>query len=141
MFMNTACRLCNKDKLVSLLNLGSHPIAHRFLNARADEEYTHPVNVALCDGCGLIQLVDPIPSKEMYSKYNWISAWKWNPHIPRLLELIRTLPGISPSSRVLEVGSNDGSFLSELRKCGYQNILGIEPARDAREAAAKNGIE
>lgn len=135
------CNLCSSNELEALLEFGEHPIAHRFLDAPDEHEYTHPVRVWLCRECGLTQLVDPIPPEELYTDYNWLSSWKFNPHIPRLLKLISELPGIGPNSAILEVGSNDGSFLGELLKKGYKNLLGMEPARDACAAAAERGIE
>lgn len=134
------CHLCGKEKPESLLELGAHPIAHRFLENPEEKEFVHPVQLCLCSGCGLIQLNDPIPPKELYTKYNWLSGWKWNPHVPRLLELIGELEGIDTKSKILEVGCNDGSFLDELRKAGYTNLRGVEPASDARAAARAKGL-
>ncbi|MBV8479481.1 MAG: methyltransferase domain-containing protein, partial [Actinobacteria bacterium] len=90
--------------------------------------------------CGLSQLVDPIPPERLYSNYHWLSAWKWNPHADGLLNRIEAMPDLGRDARVLEVGSNDGSFLLDLRKRGYSNLLGLEPAEDARSAAEANGI-
>ena len=67
----------------------------------------HSVIVCLCEGCGLIQLRDPIPPEELYTAYNWLSSWKWDPHVPRLLDLVeRFSPATREMSRVVEVGSN-----------------------------------
>ena len=124
-----------------LVDFGEHPIAHRFLSKPSGDEYLHRVILGHCEKCGLVQLVDPIPPEEFYTDYNWLSSWKWNPHIPRLVQLIGELPGPRQESRILEVGSNDGSFLEVLRKEGYQRLLGVEPAQDAIEAARRRGVE
>ncbi len=50
------------------------------------------------------------------------------------------LPGFSYKSKIIEVGCNDGSFIEALRKKGYKNIWGVEPARDACDEAMKKGI-
>jgi SAM-dependent methyltransferase len=124
-----------------LVNFGEHPIAHHFLTNPSDSEYVHPVILGYCVACGLTQLVDPIPPEKFYTDYNWLSSWKWNPHVPRLVQLVSELSGLRKESRILEVGSNDGSFLEVLRKEGYQKLLGVEPAQDAVEAARKRGVE
>jgi SAM-dependent methyltransferase len=139
--MNERCRLCGRPAVETLIEFGSHPIAHQFLETPDQEEYTHPVTLGFCGECGLTQLIDPIPPERLYTQYHWLSSWKWNPHVPRLLETIEHLPGISPDSPVLEVGSNDGTFLAELRDRGFSNLLGLEPARDAQAAATARGIE
>ena len=128
--------------MLSLLHFGEHPIAHRFLTNPAQDEYVHPVDLFYCEDCGLIQLVDPIPPDKLYTEYNWLSSWKWNPHLSRLLSLIdKMFEGLEKTSKIVEVGSNDGTFLEELRGRGYENFFGIEPTRDGQETAKKKGIE
>jgi SAM-dependent methyltransferase len=139
--MTERCRFCGEDAVERLIEFGLHPIAHQFLDSPEQEEYTHPVTLGFCGECGLTQLVDPIPPERLYTDYNWLSSWKWNPHVPALLDSIEQLPGISHKSPIFEVGSNDGAFLAELRNRGFSNALGLEPARDAQSAATARGIE
>jgi SAM-dependent methyltransferase len=136
-----SCRLCGQAPLTPLLDLGRHPIAHRFLNDPSAEEYTHPVCLNICEGCGFIQINDPVPSDMLYSEYVCLSSWKPQPHLARLLSLLDQLPRLGKDSPILEVGSNDGSFLSVLRERGYTRALGVEPARDAQAAARDRGVE
>ena len=136
------CNLCGKTKLLPLLSLGDHPIAHRFLSNPGEKEYVHPVDVCFCENCGLIQIVNPIPPGKLYTNYNWLSSWKWNPHIPILVKLIEQKFGVSKKmAKIVEVGCNDGNFLDELRKEGYANLLGVEPSKDGREASRQKGIK
>lgn len=137
----TTCNLCGRDAVERLIDFGAHPIAHQFLESPDQDVYTHPVTLGFCTGCGLAQLVDPIPADRLYTRYHWLSSWKWNPHAARVVELIEELPGIGPESAVLEVGSNDGSFLADLASRGFRKLLGLEPAEDACAAAAARGIE
>jgi 2-polyprenyl-3-methyl-5-hydroxy-6-metoxy-1,4-benzoquinol methylase len=134
----TTCALCTEAAVDVLVEFGDHPIAHRLLSSRDEETYAHAVTLGCCRSCGLSQLVDPIPAELLYGEYNWLSTWKWNPHIPRLLEL---LDDLDRDSSILEIGSNDGSFLDELRRHGFTRLLGVEPARDAVRAARDRGIE
>ena len=137
-----SCHLCGKFELLPLIDFGKHPIAHRFLDDPNQEEYLHDVIVLFCENCGLTQLGNPILPEKLYSNYNWLSSWKRNPHIPLLVKLIDELHGdLSKTSKIIEVGSNDGSFLDELRDQGYKKLLGVEPARDAWKASNKKGIE
>lgn len=139
--MKYCCRICKNKNLSNILELGKHPISHRLLLEKEQKEYTHPVNLVYCDKCGLIQLVDPIPPNELYSEYNWLSSWKPNPQIPELLSLIKGMHELTKTSKIIEIGSNDGSFLNELKKLGYENLLGIEPSMDGYQSATKNGIK
>lgn len=136
-----SCHLCGKCDLLPLIDFGKHPIAHRLLSDLSKEEYIHPVDLRLCENCGLIQLVNPISPEMLYTEYNSLSSWKPQPHMPRLVRLMDELPGLEQTSRIVEIGSNDGSFLEVLQERGYRKVLGVEPARDAQEAARRKGVE
>ena len=64
------CHLCGKYELLPLLDFGEHPIAHRFLTGRWEEEYVHPVAALFCEKCGLTQLADSIPPEMLYTNSN-----------------------------------------------------------------------
>lgn len=133
--------MCKQAGPRLVLDLGDHPVAHHFLADPNAEEYVHSVRLCFCEACGLLQLTDPVPAQKLYTDYHWLSAWKPQPHVARILEIIAELPGLEPTSRVLEIGSNDGSFLAELKKRGHGDVLGIEPAGDAVEAAGERGVQ
>ncbi|MFH1318972.1 MAG: class I SAM-dependent methyltransferase [Candidatus Omnitrophota bacterium] len=135
------CRLCGKPKLSMILELGNHPIAHDFLDSSEQEEYLHPVEFCFCNNCGLLQLINPIPPEMLYANYVTLSSWKHQPHIPELIEMIEEKTTIIKTSKILEVGSNDGIFLKALGEKGYKNLVGIEPACDAQESARQKGVK
>jgi len=135
------CNLCGSKNLLPLINFGSHPISHHFLKAGQQDEYTHPVDLQFCEDCGLTQIVDPIPPERFYTQLFALSSWKNQPHIPREIELIRNLPGISTDSRIVEIASNDGTFCRALLDAGYHRSVGIEPAQDAQKIARERGVE
>jgi len=139
--MNHFCHLCARPNPEPLIDFGSHPIAHQLLMNPTQAEYTHPVILGFCEGCGLAQLIDPIPAEKLYTNYHFLSSWKWNPHVPRLLKMIEDLSDVKKDSTILEVGSNDGSFLADLVKRGYSNVHGLEPAGDAVAAAEQRGVK
>lgn len=126
---------------MQLLDFGEQPIAHNFLHDPKQDEYVHAVTISYCEQCALIQLVDPIPPDILYTEYVCLSSWKSQPHIPRLVELIESMTTVSKTGLVVEAGCNDGIFLAELRRRGYTDLWGIEPAQDAQEEARRQGIK
>ena len=134
------CNLCGEQKLIKLLDLGKHPIAHHFLKHPSQNEYVHSVKLYFCENCGLIQLVNPIPSELLYTNYVCLSSWKHQPHVSQLIHMIEKFTNAEKTSNILEVGSNDGSFLNILKNRGYRKLTGMEPARDAVEAAKQRNV-
>ena len=135
------CRMCADRRLLTLLEFGKHPVAHRLVADPSTEEFTHEVTLCFCENCGLIQLADPIPPEELYSKYSYLSSERNQPHMPRLARMVTQLPNLSGASRVIEIGSNDGTFLRMLRDAGFEKVLGIEPTKGASQLSRQNGID
>jgi len=139
--MMHTCNLCGSKNLLPLINFGSHPISHHFLKDGQQDNYVHSVDLQFCEDCGLTQIVNPVPPEKFYTQLFALSSWKYQPHIPHEIDLIRRLPGISADSRIVEIASNDGTFCKALHEAGYHSVIGIEPAIDAQRVARERGVE
>ena len=133
------CNLCHSNSN-SLVNFGNFPIAHHYMKTVTQKEFSYPLELALCDYCNHIFIFNPISPDILYKNYITLSDWKFEPHIPRLLELMK-LNGVANDAKILEIGSNDGKFLHYLRDAGYCNVVGIEPTEDSCLSAMKKNIE
>jgi SAM-dependent methyltransferase len=134
------CNLCSGSQLTPLIDFGSHPVAKHYLFSAEDTRETYPVKLFFCEGCGLTQLMDSCPPEILYDNYVTLSSWKFQPHVQGQIDFLKSLQGFSSQSKIIEIGSNDGSFLKQLSSNGFKNSLGIEPAKDAYEIAIKNGV-
>ncbi len=121
------CRLCNNGEIKELLNLGLQPISKNLLSNQDQAYEIFPLVLSYCNKCYFVQLRETIPAEKLYTDVKGLSSNKNQPHIPKILELIKE---INANSSVLEIGCNDGSFLDEIRKIGYTDITGIEPSTD-----------
>lgn len=129
------CRLCESSQLSTMFDFGNMPIAHRLVTEKGATESTFPFVMQHCEKCGFMQISDPIPADLLYSSYNYnFSSWKSEPHIDDELARIKALKAES----VIEIGSNDGRFLSLVREQGAARIVGIEPNPVSGEAARSN---
>ena len=137
--MDHQCRSCGDRRLEQCLDLGIQPVAHRLLaSAQETDKITHPLVLHVCRNCGLIQILDPIAPELLYLDYNYcFSSWKPQPHLTAELQLLKEHAHGGP---VLEIGSNDGLFLQAMMDIGFQNVMGIEPNREAGRVAADRGI-
>ena len=95
----------------------------------------------MCKNCDFI-FVGNIPSKEYYIKYykkqsKYEGVRKHDIHEDQitfeLLAFVRK--NISKNSNILDIGCSTGYLLSVLKKDGYKNLLGIEPAPKCKEIA------
>jgi len=133
------CRLCNSRNQETLIDFGEHPIVHNLKPEKGIMYDSFRFHLIYCRDCGLIGIENPIDAKILYENYFTVSAWKNQPHVPRLVEVMETIFHPLARSSILEIGCNDGSFLDYLVKKGYENLKGIEPTSDASEIAKKKG--
>jgi hypothetical protein len=137
------CRLCESERLSSVLDLGATPPCEKFL--AADEldlpEPTYPLHLRLCDDCLLLQIPALITPEETFTEYAYFASYSdsWVRHAEVFVtEAVKRL-SLQPDSFVVEVASNDGYLLRHVVAAGVP-CLGIEPSVNVGAAARKIGV-
>ena len=137
------CRTCKSERLYLFLELGDHPLANGFLHEHQLEEpeLRFPLDVHACLDCGLIQVADQIPA-EYFRHYVYIPSASdvMHDHFEGLAGSIGGRFLGSPEALTIDIGCNDGLFLSFLRGQG-KRTLGIDPAENIAELARERGVE
>ncbi len=135
------CNLCGESNLTLLIDFGLHPISKHYLNNTLEKEPVWPVKIFICESCGLTQLKDSCPAEFLYDNYVTLSSWKSQPHVEHEINTLLNYTNLNSEVNIVEIGCNDGMFLSALASSGYKNLLGIEPSVDAYEQAVNKGFE
>ena len=134
------CRICEKESVDLLIDFGMQPIVHAYLKS-SDEKYPlYPCKLGYCKSCSFLQLMETISPDILYKNYFTVSEWKNQPHIPHLINIIKSINGFDQKDSLLDIGCNDGSFLVSMSKSGYKNIYGIEPTLDSYKIANDKGL-
>ena len=119
------------------------PPCEDFLTADrlAEPERYYPLDVRICGSCLLVQLPSYIPPEDIFGEYFYFSSFSdsWVDHARRYVDSVVERFGLGPSSRVIEVASNDGYLLRHVIARGIP-VLGIEPARNIAAEAEAAGI-
>ena len=132
------CRACQHKKLNSVLNLGKQPLANS-LRKKQFTQTIFPLHLFMCNKCKLLQINATVSSKYLFSKYLWVTGTSNTIYKYRDFFVREILKRHKKKSNVLEIASNDGFFLKELKK--YFNVLGIDPAKNLAKVANKNKIK
>lgn len=139
-----ACRSCGARPLVSLLSLGEMPLANALLGAGDLDlsERSYPLELALCEGCGLAQLTESVAPVELFQHYPYFSSYSSTvlAHVEELVSRIVNDRRLGPQSLAMEIASNDGYLLQFYARRGIP-VLGIDPARNVAEKAIERGVE
>ncbi|CRK49522.1 Methyltransferase [Rhodococcus sp. RD6.2] len=137
------CRLCDSDRLLSVLDLGATPPCERFLTlAQLDTpEPTYPLHLRLCEDCMLLQIPALISPEDTFTEYAYFASYSdsWVEHAQRFVEESVRRLGLDTHSRVVEVASNDGYLLQHVVRAGIP-CLGIEPSVNVGTAARERGV-
>lgn len=137
------CRLCDSDRLLSVIDLGATPPCEKFLSA--DElnlpEPTYPLNVRLCEECLLLQLPTRNKLDETCTEYAYFSSYsdRCVQHAKDFVDIAVERIRLGTDSFVVEVGSNDGYLLKHVVDMGIR-CLGIEPSVNVGAVAQDRGV-
>lgn len=107
------------------------------------KEERYPLNVVRCITCGNIQLEHVIDAGELFSHYLYMSSMSKTmlDHFKKTAKnLVKKFNLKSGKSLVVDIGSNDGTFLSAFKDYKIKT-LGIDPAKNLKPVAAKVGVE
>jgi len=136
-----ACRVCSSKNIVGFFDLGKQPLANS-LPARPDErEDVYPLSLSYCRDCGLAQLNETVPPGILFSQYVWVTGTSRtaNEFAKKFHVELEARAGVQKEGYVLEVASNDGTFLRPFKEAGWK-VLGVDPAENISEMAARSGI-
>jgi hypothetical protein len=102
----------------------------------------YPLHVRVCDQCLLVQLEELVGPEEIFSEYAYFSSYadSWVAHARGYVDSVVERFGLSSTSNVVELASNDGYLLQHVVARGIP-ALGVEPAANVARAARERGIE
>ena len=138
------CRSCNNTNLKRVVSLGYQPLANNLLNKKNEKYEVYPLEMNYCPRCHNCQLSVSVDPKKMFSNYLYTSSTSssFRKHfIDAAKNYIKNLRLKQNKSYIIDIGSNDGVALKPFKDLGFNNILGIEPAKNLSKLANKNKIK
>lgn len=136
------CQICRNSNLKSVLFLGYLPLVNQLhpIGARPKEQSSYPAELLYCSKCHLVQLglvVDPQVIFPKEYPYTSGTTTVLRDNFADLGQEVRKIIGLDSGDLVVDIGSNDGTLLSNF--VPYARVLGITP-EDIGKLAIKRGI-
>lgn len=139
------CRMCSSTKLHKFLDLGFTPPADQF--RRKDQlrepDIYYPLQVMMCDDCGLAQLSHVVSPEVLYRNdypYESSTTRTGQTHWSEFADSVVKRLGLGQSDLAVDIGSNVGVLLGAFRRNGLR-VQGVDPAANIVMIAKSNGIE
>ena len=138
-----ACRFCGQALSRTFVDLGMSPLANSYPGPEDLDrpETFYPLHAYLCDGCLLVQLPEVQAPEAIFTEYAYFASYSesWLRHAEAYATMAIGRFGLGPTSRVIEIASNDGYLLQYFQRAGVP-VLGIEPAKNVAAAGEAKGI-
>lgn len=136
------CRSCSSKNIVEVLDSGWQPLANSLKKNADDFEEKYPLTTVFCSDCSLFQIKETVKKEILFDQYVWVTGTSGvaKEYSQLFYERTINIAKIKRGDLVVEIASNDGTFLRPFLKNGYR-VLGIEPARNIAQIAEESGIE
>lgn len=129
---HTTCRVCNNDKLIPYLVLGMLPLSNNLAISTTDSIHNerYPLQLLLCEKCGLSQLSIVIPPEILFSHYVYRSSISegYISHCLQMAVDLKEKHNLTPDSFHIDIAGNDGCLLNQFKKFIGHKILNVDPA-------------
>jgi hypothetical protein len=134
------CQICENLDLESVLFLGYLPPVNQMrpLGQRPHEQPAYPAELLYCPRCQLVQIgliVDPNILFPPEYPYTSGTTKILRDNFAELYRESSSVIALEDKSLVIDIGSNDGTLLSNFQKAGHR-VLGIEPTQTGKLALA-----
>jgi SAM-dependent methyltransferase len=135
-----SCRMCGNREIEVILDLGAQPLANSLRQTKEEALPVVPLVLCRCQNCSTVQLTETVSPDYLFSNYVWVTGTsKGAQDYSRVF--CERLTSRSKQGRlfIIEVASNDGTFLKTFQRRG-DKVLGIDPARNIAAVASEAGI-
>ena len=141
-FYKFDCRVCGNTNLKRFLSLGFQPLANNLAKKKNEDVEKYPLEINFCSKCFNCQLSVAINPKKMFKNYLYLSSTTqtFKAHFENAAKKYIKYLKLKKNSFIIDVGSNDGVGLIPFKNFGYNNLLGIEPAKNLCKISQLNGI-
>ena len=126
-------------KIINFLDLGLQPLANNYIkkNQLLNKEKKYRLKIGLNLKTKLVSINKPISSKIMFNNnYPYRSSMS-KTMIKSFKNLSRLINKKFKPKKILEIGSNDGSFMNNFSK---KKVIGIEPCSNVEKITKKMGF-
>jgi SAM-dependent methyltransferase len=131
------CRICNY-RIKKIINFGKIALVGNFFKKKINQK-KYNISLNYCLNCKHVQIAERLSPDLLFKNYLWETGISKS-NITLIKNLLIKLKkfGINKKSKILEIASNDGSFIEILKKKFNSFAIGVDPAQNlAKKANSK----
>ena len=133
------CRIC-RGKLIKIIDFGKIALVGDFPKKKIKQK-KYKISLNYCKICKHVQIAEILNPNLLFKEYFWETGIsKSNIYLMEgIIKKIKRFK-INAKSKVLEIASNDGSFLELIKKKFRCFVLGIDPAKNLKKISDKKKV-
>ena len=135
------CKVSGK-KITPFMSFGKMPMANGFLGPKEfNNEFFYELEVGFSEDNFLFQVNDHPKSNKIFNDKYPFYTHKSNYMVSHFKNYFNWIKKnfIKTDSKILEIGSNDGTFLKNFKNENIEH-LGFEPSKNVADLSKKNGV-
>jgi SAM-dependent methyltransferase len=134
------CRICDSKEIIKFMDLTDQPPANSLRAELSENLQNVPLQLVHCSNCSTVQLSATVDPKYLFSHYVWVTGTsKTANEYSKFFSTNVIQRSNVEKPFVVEIASNDGTFLKDFAAKGCQ-ILGVDPAKNIAEMATQAGV-
>jgi len=140
--LQTECRVCHSKDLVTYIDLGRLPLSNNLAKSPEEQPDTYPLQVLLCEKCGLSQLSVVVNPEILFSHYVYRSSINegYVKHCRQMAVDLKKRYGLTSRSLMIDIAGNDGALLNEFKQEIGLKTINVDPATNLMPLCTKLGI-
>ena len=138
------CRISDSKELIKVLDLGFQPLANSLKKKQFEDEKKYPLTLSFCEKSSLLQLNETIKKEILFDKYVWVtstSSTAKNYAQTFYKNVTKDIALDKSNDLIIEIASNDGTFLKPFIGGGFKKVLGVDPAKNISDLANKDNVK
>jgi hypothetical protein len=136
-----SCLVCRSPTVEPILALGEQPVSSHFLAAAAATSYEHDLTLAVCTSCGVTQMQQPFPFRNLLPAYAWLTYREPESHLDKVVETACRLAPPGPDTVVAGVTFKDRTSIERYRARGVSRIWSLDLVADLGATHPNANIE
>jgi len=125
------CKNCNYPNLNKVFRIGKQPISSVFYNKPKTKLKKYSLDLFKCSKCDLVQFSSLAPLEDMYGLtygYNTSLSPLMVDHMRNKFKFLKSNYKKLLKGQILDIGSNDGTFLNLLKSLKGVKLYGMDPS-------------
>src|SRR3569832_2921021 len=124
------CLMCAEIAVEPRSDLGPQPVSSHLTVAPTTDVAQHRLQLGACRACGLVQIVEPFPSRSLVPPFAGLVYREPEPHLDAMVRRALSLPGIDKAATVAGITYKDQSTLDRFTRLGFERTWCIDLAQD-----------